>query len=55
MATGEFIGLLDHDDALAPFALFEVVQALNQQRFLIEFFCIRTGTRSLIATEFRNA
>ncbi|MGQ9633284.1 MAG: rhamnosyltransferase WsaF family glycosyltransferase [Bryobacteraceae bacterium] len=29
MATGEFIALLDHDDALAPFALFEVACALN--------------------------
>lgn len=31
LATGEFIGLLDHDDTLAPFALFEIVQALNEQ------------------------
>src|SRR5258706_3307720 len=31
LVTGEFIALLDHDDTLAPFALFEVVQALNQQ------------------------
>jgi cellulose synthase/poly-beta-1,6-N-acetylglucosamine synthase-like glycosyltransferase len=31
MATGEFIALLDHDDMLAPFALFEVVRALNEQ------------------------
>jgi cellulose synthase/poly-beta-1,6-N-acetylglucosamine synthase-like glycosyltransferase len=31
LATGEFIALLDHDDTLAPFALFEVVQALNEQ------------------------
>lgn len=29
MAEGEFIGLLDHDDLLAPNALFEVVSALN--------------------------
>jgi GT2 family glycosyltransferase len=27
---GEFIALLDHDDILAPFALFEVAQELNQ-------------------------
>ncbi len=31
MATGDFIALLDHDDRLAPEALFEVVQVLNQQ------------------------
>jgi len=30
MATGEFIALLDHDDSLAPFALFEVVKAINE-------------------------
>jgi O-antigen biosynthesis protein len=29
LATGEFIALLDHDDTLAPFALFEVIKALN--------------------------
>lgn len=30
MATGDFILFLDHDDTLAPFALFEIVQALNR-------------------------
>jgi O-antigen biosynthesis protein len=30
LATGEFLALLDHDDTLAPFALFEVTQLLNQ-------------------------
>jgi len=29
LATGDFIALLDHDDTLAPFALFEVARALN--------------------------
>ncbi len=29
MATGEFVALLDHDDTLAPFALYEVVAAVN--------------------------
>ncbi|HEY1381940.1 MAG TPA: glycosyltransferase, partial [Gemmataceae bacterium] len=29
LATGELVALLDHDDTLAPFALFEVVKALN--------------------------
>ena len=32
LATGEYLALLDHDDLLAPFALFEVVQLLNQDR-----------------------
>jgi GT2 family glycosyltransferase len=30
LATGEFLGLLDHDDTLAPFALFEIVSAINE-------------------------
>src|SRR5262245_19490905 len=30
LATGEFLGLLDHDDTLASFALYEVVTALNE-------------------------
>jgi O-antigen biosynthesis protein len=30
VATGEFIALLDHDDELAPHALYEVVSLLNQ-------------------------
>jgi O-antigen biosynthesis protein len=29
LATGEFVAFADHDDTLAPFALFEVVAALN--------------------------
>src|SRR5581483_8620932 len=29
MADGAYVALLDHDDTLAPFALFEVVRALN--------------------------
>ena len=31
LAIGEFIGLLDHDDELAPFALYEVVKLLNKR------------------------
>ncbi len=31
LATGEFIGLLDHDDELKPDALFEVVKLLNEK------------------------
>jgi O-antigen biosynthesis protein len=34
LATGEFIGLLDHDDEIAPFALYEVVKALNNNPVL---------------------
>lgn len=36
-ATGEFVGLLDHDDVLAPHALFEVVASL-QKNDQINFF-----------------
>lgn len=31
LATGEFVGFLDHDDVLQPHALLEVVQRLNQE------------------------
>ena len=31
LATGDFIGFLDHDDELAPFALHEVIKMLNTQ------------------------
>ena len=31
LATGEFVGLLDHDDELPPDALFEVVKRLNKE------------------------
>ena len=34
MATGEFVAFLDHDDLLWPNALFEVVQALNNNKKL---------------------
>jgi GT2 family glycosyltransferase len=34
MATGEFVGLLDHDDELSPDALFEVAKVLNRNRSL---------------------
>ena len=30
LATGEFVGLMDHDDALAPHALFEVARFLQE-------------------------
>lgn len=32
MASGEFIGLFDHDDLLWPNALYEVVKALNEDK-----------------------
>jgi GT2 family glycosyltransferase len=34
LATGEFVGFLDHDDELKPDALFEVVKLLNERRDL---------------------
>jgi len=33
LASGEYIGLLDHDDVLAPNALFEVVAALQEDDY----------------------
>lgn len=37
IATGEYIGLLDHDDALEPDALYEVVKALQEQPYSIVY------------------
>ena len=34
LATGEFVALLDHDDELAPFALYEVLKCLNENHDL---------------------
>lgn len=34
MAKGEFVGLLDHDDLLAPNALYEIVQALSKDEMM---------------------
>jgi GT2 family glycosyltransferase len=34
LARGEFIALLDHDDVIAPFALYEVVRLVNERRNL---------------------
>ena len=33
-ATGDYVGFLDHDDELAPFALHEIVTLLNENRDL---------------------
>lgn len=32
MATGDYIGLFDHDDLLEPNALFEIVKAINEDK-----------------------
>ena len=32
MATGDYVGLLDHDDLLAPNALYEIASALEKER-----------------------
>lgn len=41
MAKGEFVGLLDHDDLLAPNALYEVVNALNQHEHGMQYTQMR--------------
>jgi GT2 family glycosyltransferase len=38
LANGEFVGFLDHDDMLAPFALYEVVKSLNSNPATDFFF-----------------
>lgn len=37
MATGEYMALLDHDDIIPPFSLFEIVTAINKDKEA-EFF-----------------
>ncbi len=37
LATGEYVALLDHDDMLAPFALYEVVRRFNEDPS-VDFF-----------------
>ena len=39
MAEGEFIALMDHDDVLAPNALFEAVEALNHDPEIDVLYC----------------
>lgn len=34
LATGEYVGLFDHDDILAPNALYEVVKALQEKNMI---------------------
>ncbi|MCJ7508208.1 MAG: glycosyltransferase, partial [candidate division Zixibacteria bacterium] len=34
LATGEFVGFLDHDDTLTPNALYEVVMAINKDPYV---------------------
>ena len=33
LATGDYVGLFDHDDLLAPNALYEIANALNEQAY----------------------
>ncbi|MDO8650405.1 MAG: glycosyltransferase family 2 protein [Candidatus Berkelbacteria bacterium] len=37
LATGEYVGLLDHDDVLAPNALYEIAKKLNEKNYDIVY------------------
>lgn len=52
LATGEFIGLFDHDDLLWPNALYEVVKALNENR-AIDF--LYTDEDKIVEEKWRHA
>jgi O-antigen biosynthesis protein len=41
LVTGEFVCFLDHDDTLAPFALFEIVKVLNENKKIDLFYSDR--------------
>jgi hypothetical protein len=47
LATGEFVLMLDHDDLLAPDALFEVVAALTATRTGTFFITMRIKSRKM--------
>jgi GT2 family glycosyltransferase len=54
LCTGDFIGLIDHDDIVLPNALFELVKKLNEDRdidlvYSDEAITDETGTRRLSA------
>ena len=37
LVTGEYVGLLDHDDVLAPNALYEIAKKLNEEKYDIVY------------------
>ncbi len=41
LAQGEFIALVDHDDQIAPFALYRIIESLNQNRDIDLFYSDR--------------
>lgn len=38
LATGDYIGFFDHDDTLAPYALYEMVKAINEHKEALFFY-----------------
>lgn len=48
IASGEFVAFLDHDDELAPEALFEVARLLNEDRDLDLIYSDETSSRPAI-------
>ena len=40
-SAGDFVTFLDHDDKLSPFALYEIVNAINKNQIQILFILMR--------------
>lgn len=53
MATGEFVGLLDHDDLLAPNALYEIAAALEQDREIDVLYTDEDKVRADLSEHFQ--
>lgn len=53
MATGDYIGLLDHDDLLAPNALYEIASALEKDRDIDVIYTDEDKVRADLSEHFQ--
>lgn len=53
MASGDYIGLLDHDDLLAPNALYEIAQALEKDRNIDVIYTDEDKVRADLSEHFQ--
>ncbi len=53
MATGDYIGLLDHDDLLAPNALYEIASALEKERDIDVIYTDEDKVRADLSEHFQ--
>lgn len=53
MATGDYVGLLDHDDLLAPNALYEIASALEKERDIDVIYTDEDKVRADLSEHFQ--